>query len=219
LSRPYQQSGQGFITCIYDSVEKLVGKENIVSVGWDSPSRNKLLQAAKRQAKVATQQGAVPEVPFPVMKSTTLNNERRNLRSERCIPEGVGRFSKKIDVALPGGHTREIYEEWSWRQRSTLAQLRTDMAKLNGYLHRIKAVPSEQCACGQAKETVKHFLLQCPQWDEQRKELRACTSTRWNDLSYRLGGKSASDGPKWKPNMGAIRATIQFTLATGRFDN
>ena len=218
LSRPYQQSGQEFISCIYDSAEKLAGKENTVSIAWDSPSENKLLQTAKRQAKMATQHGAVPEGPFPVMKSTTLNNERRNLRSERCIPEGVGRFSKNIDAALPGSHTREIYEEWSWRERSTLAQLRTDMAKLNGYLHRIKAVPSEQCACGRAKETVKHFLLQCPQWDEQRKELRACTSTRWDDLSYRLGGKSASDGPTWKPNIGAIRATIQFTLATGRFD-
>ncbi|KAM3520365.1 hypothetical protein MY4038_009445 [Beauveria bassiana] len=111
LSRPYQQSGQEFITCIYDSVEKLASQENTVSVGWDSPSENKLLQAAKRQAKTATQQGAVPELPFPVMKTTTLNNERRSLRREQCIPEGVGRFSKKIDAALPGSHTREIYEE------------------------------------------------------------------------------------------------------------
>ncbi|TQW01406.1 reverse transcriptase [Cordyceps javanica] len=82
------------------------------------------------------------------------------------------------------------------RERSALAQLRTDIARLNGYLHRIKAVPSEQCAYGQAKETVSHFLLHCPLWDEQRKELRACTSTRWDDLSHRLGGKSALDGPK-----------------------
>lgn len=219
LRGPYQQSGQEFITCIYDSVEKLVGKANTVSVGWDSNNNNKMLQAAKRQAKTATRQGAIPDASFPVMKTTTLNNEQSKLGGERCIPEGVGRFSKRIDVALPGSHTREIYDEWSWRERSTLAQLRTDMARLNRYLHRIKAVPSEQCTCGQARETVKHFLLECPQWDEQRKELRACMSTRRDDLSHRLGGKSTSDGPNWKPNMGAIRATIQYTLATGRFDN
>lgn len=219
LSRPCQQSGQEFMKCIYDSVEELAGKANTVAIGWDSPHKNGMLQVAKRQAKDATQQGAVPDAPFPVMRTTTLNNERMKLRGERCIPEGVGRFSKKIDVALPGSHTREIYEEWSWRERSTLAQLRTDMARLNGYLYRIKAVPSERCTCGQETETVEHFLLQCSQWEEQRKELRACTSTRWNELSYRLGGKSASDGPSWKPNMGAVRATIQFTLATGRFDN
>ncbi|KAM3519015.1 hypothetical protein MY4038_009911 [Beauveria bassiana] len=33
LSRPYQQSGQELITCIYDSVEKLASEENTVSVG------------------------------------------------------------------------------------------------------------------------------------------------------------------------------------------
>lgn len=219
LNRPYQQSGQEFIKCIYDSVDQLVDKANTMVVGWDSPDKNKLLQAAKRQAKAATQQGAAPKVQFPLMKSTTLNTERRKLEGERGLPESVGKFSKKIGAALPGSHTREIYEEWSWRERSALAQLRTDMAKLNSYLHRIKAVNSEQCACGHARETVEHFLFECPQWDEQRKELRASTSTGWNDLSLRLGGKSASDGAKWKPHMGAVRATIRFTLATGRFDN
>lgn len=64
LSRPHQQSGQEFITYIYDSVAELIGKANTVSVGWDSPDKNKLLQAAKRQAKVATQQSAIPQAPF-----------------------------------------------------------------------------------------------------------------------------------------------------------
>lgn len=159
LNRPHQQSGQEFVKCIYDSVEELAGKDNAVAVVWESPDENKLLQTAKKQAKVATEQGALPHALFPIMKSTVLNNEQRKLRGERSIPEGVGRFFKKIDAALPGSHTREIYEEWSWRERSTLAQLRTDKARLNGYLHQIKAAPSEQCACGQAKETVKHFLL------------------------------------------------------------
>lgn len=67
-----------------------------------------LLQATKRQAKTATQQGAVPEGPFQVMKTTTLNNKRVKLRGELCIDKGVERFSKKINVVLPGSHTREV---------------------------------------------------------------------------------------------------------------
>lgn len=219
LNRPYQQSEQEFIKCIYDSVDQLIGKANTIAVGWASSDKNKLLQAAKIQAKTATQQGTAPEVQFLLMKSTTLNIERRKLEGERCLPEDVGKFSKKIDAALPGSHTRAIYEEWSWRERSALAQLRTGMAKLDSYLHRIKAATSEQCACGHASETVEHFLFQCPQWNEQREELRASTSTRWNNLSLLLGGKSASDGVKWQPHVSAVRATIRFTLATGRFDN
>lgn len=85
------------------------------------------------------------------MEATTPNNERMKLRGERKIPERVGRFSNKIVVALPGSHTRELYQEWSLAERSTLAQLRTDMARVNGYLHRIKAVPSKQCACMREK--------------------------------------------------------------------
>ncbi len=188
-------------------------------VAWESPDKNKLLQTAKRQAKAATKQGAVPHAPFPIMKSTMLNKEQTELRGERCIPEGVGRFSKTIDAALPGDHTRIIYEEHSWKKRSTLAQLRTDMARLNGYLHRIRAVSSGQCACGETRETVEHFLLHCPRWDEQRRLFREDASTKWDDLSFRLGGKSAADGQNWKPHLGAVRATIQFTLATGRFDD
>lgn len=149
------------------------------AMGWESPDKNKLLQTAKRQAKAATEQGAVPHAPFPVMKSTMLNKEQMRLRGERCIPEGVGRFSKAINAALPGAHTQKIYEEHSWKERSTLAQLRTDMVRLNGYLHRIKAVSTGQCACGEARETVEHFLLRCPQWDEQRRLLREDASTKW----------------------------------------
>ncbi|KAM3551038.1 hypothetical protein ARSEF4850_008058 [Beauveria asiatica] len=111
LSRPYQQLGQEFIKCIYDSVDQLTSKENTIAIGWDSSDKNKLLQAAKIQAKTATQQGTAPEVQFPLMKSTTLNIERRKLEGERCVPEDAGKFSKKIDAALPGSHTREIYEE------------------------------------------------------------------------------------------------------------
>ncbi|KGQ02472.1 hypothetical protein BBAD15_g12316 [Beauveria bassiana D1-5] len=111
LSRPYQQLGQEFIKCIYDSVDQLTSKENTIAIGWDSSDKNKLLQAAKIQAKTATQQGTAPEVQFPLMKSTTLNIERRKLEGSRCVPEDAGKFSKKIDAALPGSHTREIYEE------------------------------------------------------------------------------------------------------------
>lgn len=113
----------------------------------------------------------------------------------------------------------EDTEEYSWEERSTPAQLRTDMARLNGNLHRIKAVPTGQCECGEARETVEHFLLRCPQWDEQRRSLREDASTKWDGLSVGLGGKSTADGPNWEPNLGAVQATIQFTLTTGRFDN
>jgi len=51
----------------------------------------------------------------------------------------------------------------SRKEAGGLAQLKTGMAKLNTYLHRIKKEPSDQYACGQARETVEHFLFRCRQ--------------------------------------------------------
>jgi hypothetical protein len=46
----------------------------------------------------------------------------------------------------------------------------------------------------------------------------AQTETRRGNLSFHLGGKAPSDPEKWTPNMDAVRATIKFAIATGRFD-
>ena len=36
------------------------------------------------------------------------------------------------------------------------------------------------------------------------------------NLSFFLGGKPASDGPKWAPNLEAVRAIVKFVMVTGR---
>ena len=134
------------------------------------------------------------------------------------LPETVGKYSKKIDTALPGKHTRRLYDKLSWKEAGILAQLRTGMARLNGYLHRITAAPTDQCACGQATETVEHFLFRCRRWTTYRAEMLQCTDTHRGNLSFYLGGKSPSDDESWAPNMEAVRATIRFAMATGRLD-
>jgi hypothetical protein len=104
------------------------------------------------------------------------------------------------------------------RQVAILAQLRTGMSRLNGYLHQINAADTDQCTCGQAAETVEHFLFRCRTWDNQRLQLLHLTETRRGNLSFFLGGKTRLDGDKWTPDMNAFKATIGFALATGRLD-
>jgi hypothetical protein len=78
------------------------------------------------------------------------------------------------------------------------------------------------------EETVRHFLLQCPQWSAHRRALREALGERRGDLSFvldgwsyrieRRTGKQADGGKeKWKPDMAAIKAAIQFVKATERF--
>lgn len=93
------------------------------------------------------------------MKSTTLNIARPQAATSHGLPENLGRHAKSVDAALPGKHTRQLYDRLSWKKASVLAQLRTGMARLNGYLYRINVADTDQWAYGQARETVEYFLF------------------------------------------------------------
>jgi hypothetical protein len=138
------------------------------------------------------------------------------LREKRELPKGVGKYTTELDRALPGKHTKLLYNSLKRTEASILAQLCTGKARLNEYLHQVGASKSDQCACGQASESVKHFLFRCTQWDHQRHQLFHKTDTRRGCLSFFLGGKAPSDPAKWAPNMSAVRATVKYTIATER---
>ncbi|KAJ6041450.1 hypothetical protein N7460_006840 [Penicillium canescens] len=219
LKNPRQQSGQEHICQTYKLIKRLRKHENRISICWVPTSEgNQLLGLAKEQARAATQEDATPQAQVPRMKSTTLNISRPQAVPKNCLPENVGKHSKRVDAALPGKHTRQLYDRLSWKEASARAQLRTGMARLNGYLHRINVAESDQCACGQVRETVEHFLFRCQRWTTHRTEMLQCTHTHRGNISFLLGGKSPLDDQNWKPNLEAVRATIRFAIATGRLD-
>jgi hypothetical protein len=47
------------------------------------------------------------------------------------LPESVGGYSKRLDKALPGKHTRILYDALKRRESDILVQLRTGMTRLN----------------------------------------------------------------------------------------
>jgi hypothetical protein len=220
LRHPRQQSGQEYICHIYDSIRRLQRKGNTMTVIW-TPAHDddKLKKYAKDRAQKATSPESHPPRQRPGMKSTMLNAARAKRGTARCLPEKVGAYSKRVDTALPGKHTRKLYDNLSWNEANVLAQLRTGMARLNSYLHRINAAPSDQCACGHARETVDHFLFRCTRWTTFRTEMLQCTTRHRSNLSFYLGGKQMADDKSWTPILRAVRTTIRFALATGRLDN
>lgn len=219
VSQPKQQSGQASVMRIYDAVRELREGYNRVLLMWASAQQEfHLGKEAKKAARRATETGRLPQKPFSNAKSTVINTAKAKRQIGNTLPDGVGKHLKKIDTALPGRHTRTLYDALGRREANVLAQLRTGMARLNGYLHRIGAAESDQCACGQASETVEHFLFNCSLWDTHRECLLEQTETRRGSLSYYLGGKAASDPLNWKPDIEAVRTTIKYAIATGRLD-
>jgi hypothetical protein len=61
---------------------------------------------AKEKAKEATREGIKPQTELFRVRSTTLNVARTKRGITRCLPDKVGKLSKRVDAALPGKHTR-----------------------------------------------------------------------------------------------------------------
>jgi hypothetical protein len=84
-----------------------------------------------------------------------------------------------------------------------------------------------KCSCGNDEETIRHLILSCPRWTDERRELRETVGARSGDVSYLLGGWGSRkgvrtgqllDGPKekWKSDIDVVKATIRFLEKTGR---
>ena len=160
-------------------------------------------QKAKQLAQRSTDEERVITGRPRLTRSMVQRTLDRLRRVTEQVPAAVGASVRRIDTAWPGKHTRRIYDDLTKRQASTLAQLRTGMTPLNGYLHNIKAVESNLCECGEAIESREHFVFHCARWSEQRRILGVHTDE--DDFSRLLGGKSTMDTDDWAPDMGAVR--------------
>ena len=182
-------------------------------------------EIAHQLAKKATTKGELVE---PSLAPTTLLSVALRAAKEKTLApskselynDKIGRFTKSFDKALPGTHTRFLYNGRSKQQAKILCQLRSGMNRLNKYLARINAIESEETMCGKGTETIDHFLFRCPRWGSLRGEIRRLAGRRWGDTSYLLGGWSGEnkDGPlkDWKPTNEIVTATINFAIATKR---
>jgi hypothetical protein len=212
-----RRSGQWIISGILKHVRRLKESHNRVVFTWAPVSPIfELGQKAKRLAQRSTDEGRVIRDRPRLTRSMVQRTQERLRRATEQVPATVGASVRRIDAAWPGNHTRRMYDDLSKRQASILAQLRTGMTPLNGYLHNIKVVESNLCECGETIESREHFVLRCARWSEQRKILGVYTDE--DDFSRLLGGKSAMDTDDWTPDMDAVRAVIHFTLATKRFE-
>lgn len=85
---------------------------------------------------------------MPQAKSTAIRLAIAKQRHGRALPEGVGMFLQALDAALLGKHTCDLYDRLKRKEACVLAQLRTGMVRLNGFLSRIGEVELDTHACG-----------------------------------------------------------------------
>ena len=100
--------------------------------------------------------------------------------------------STRYDPTMPSNRYRKLIESLPRLHTSILTQLRTNHIPLRAYLHKIKVEDSPVCPhCEDAPETVTHFLMFCPRYATQRRELRS-TLRLGQNLDLALLGDKAS---------------------------
>lgn len=139
----------------------------------------------------------------------------------RKFVKGTGRFTRELDQALPGKHTRVLYDRLSRGQVAVFSQLRTGKNRLKYYLAKERVIESGECECERESETVSHFRLRCPRWSDERAQMFKAMEKRTGDLSLLLEGwdpRTCPNRERWQPDRAAVGAAIQFVRDTGRFE-
>jgi ribonuclease HI len=230
LTQPRQRSGQYLVRTIWYQVSKLQQYYHLkIQFQWvPAHCGIELNEKANEEARRATQHGSTPpqqHLPMLVTVARRLDSKTDTIRTNRIERRY---FSKHIDQALPGPHTRKLYDHLNKADAGLLAQLRTGKNRLHTYLARIGARDSDKCECGREAETVAHFLVRCPRWRRQRDELQLYRHPRWGDFAFWLGawtgrldreGKYIDGDPKrWQPNIKAVKDILQFIRMTKRLN-
>ena len=237
INNTTNQSCQYIVRSISDRIES-IRKNGLYSVVFQWAPRDSQISGNKRAreaAHQATEQNKAPVIYLPKSKSNALKEAKGPNLDQLVLPTSESTpstrtntvmgaaYTRSIDKALPGKHTKKLYDNLRREEATVLAQLRTGMCRLNVYLAKIRAIDGNTCSCTKEVESVSHYLFRCQLWEPQRDEFRKEMGTRWGDVSFALGGWSGRrqlDGLKnaWTPNMAAVRATIAFARATKRLD-
>jgi hypothetical protein len=111
----------------------------------------------------------------------------------------------RFDMDKPSNAFLKLISPLSKKQASLLTGLRTGHIALNAHLNRIKRADAPECPhCPTELETVKHYLLDCPQYVCERQVLR-------NKL-----GREAGELHTLVTDETAVNALMRFIEASGR---
>ena len=193
IAKPRRQSGQSIIRNILDQIDE-VGPRQQLNIVW-IPGHQGVEgnERADKEAKTAAQSPEVSQrTRYPPQKSCSAQDikAKAKVQWQKTWEAGATARHLRRILAREGAEAGpKLYNEIPNRESaSTLVQLRTGHCRLNKYLYRMGKKDSAMYECEQGEETVEHYLLECPKYREQRRELRKEVGIEKMNVAGLLGG-------------------------------
>ena len=181
VDKPQRQSGQSIIKEFLDTIDMAEAENPELQVdiiwvpGHCGIEGNEIADAeVKKAATSSTLANPFNHKPLrsarvqsikAASKAQWLKNWSNNTKTSHALRHIMRRPGAKAGTKLYNAILNK-------RAVATLTRLRTGHCGLSYYLHRFHLTETPYCKCGNGKETVEHYLLECRLYAEQRKELR-----------------------------------------------
>ena len=185
MTNPGRPSGQHILISAIRALDELRSQGWEIQIKWipahiGVQGNEAADRVAKQAACLHVNPGTRPRRPATTtipktLIATTKTVIRRSMMHEwekMWLNEKHGRELAKLG-AKPNKRTLKLHYGTRRAISSVITQMRTGKIGLRAYLNNINKSDTDRCQCGYGPQTVRHIILECRDWNQERQEMWA----------------------------------------------